>query len=106
MATDVIALEAQLARIQNSKVDNRDVEATYNITTLPQLAADTPELYTGSQLMALGIAGDYPINVMQPDYLQQLRRVFDQTTVADWRKYLSARVVLHYAELSVTTSPP
>jgi predicted metalloendopeptidase len=99
MATDVITLETQLARIQSSNVDNRDVERTYNITTQSQLVTDTPELFTGLQLAALGIAADYPVNVMQPDYLRQLRQVFHRTDIADWRKYLAARVVLHYAEL-------
>ncbi len=99
MATEVIALETRLARIQNSNVDNRDVERTYNITTHPQLVASTPELFTDAQLAALGIAASEAINVMQPDYLQQLRAVFDQTSVGRWRQYLAARVVMHYAEL-------
>ena len=99
MASNVIALESRLAAIQSSNIENRDVDRTYNMVSYQQLVASTAQLFTASQLAALGIPGDYPVNVMQPAYLQQLQQLFGDVELAVWRQYLAARVVLNYARL-------
>ena len=87
-AQAIMALETELAKIQWSRVANRDPVKTYNKLTVAQLAELAPELDWPAFLSAHDSAAkiDYVI-VRQPDYLKRLGPLFKQTPLATWQAY-------------------
>jgi predicted metalloendopeptidase len=87
-AAAIVALETQMAKIQWSRVENRDPLKTYNKVAV----ADLPRLMPGYDwqryLKAAGLAGkiDYVI-VRQPSYFTGLAELFANTPLAVWKSY-------------------
>jgi predicted metalloendopeptidase len=87
-AAAIVALETQMAKIQWSRVENRDPLKTYNKVAV----ADLPRLMPGYDwqryLQAAGLAGkiDYVI-VRQPSYFTGLAELFANTPLAVWKSY-------------------
>ena len=102
-AEKIIALETALAKVQWTKVENRDPVKRYNKTDFAKLTALTPSYDWNSYLAEAGIKGkvDYMI-VSQPSYLQGFDKVFEQQPLAVWKKYFEAHVISHYASLLST----
>jgi putative endopeptidase len=98
-ARSVVALEQQLAVIQWSKVDNRDITKVYNVTDFKGLAAKARNLTIERQLPALHLPTRYPFNVMQPSYVEALNEFFVTQDLRSWKAYLKARLLLGYARL-------
>ena len=93
-AAAILALETSIARIQWTKVQNRDPAKTYNkvmIRDLPALMAN----YDWNRYFAdLGAASkvDYVI-VNQPSYFTALGRLIAQTPLPVWKAYFKWRVL-------------
>ncbi|MES2742306.1 MAG: M13-type metalloendopeptidase [Pseudomonadota bacterium] len=87
-AKEILALETALAKIQWSKVENRDPVKTYNKVPLNKLAELTPGYDWQAYLDAAGISGkvDYVI-VSQPSYLKGLSQVLERTALDTWKTY-------------------
>ena len=102
-AEKIIALETALAKVQWTKVENRDPVKRYNKTDFAKLSALAPSYDWNSYLAEAGIKGkvDYVI-VSQPGYLQGFDKVFEQQSLAVWKKYFEAHVISHYASLLST----
>jgi predicted metalloendopeptidase len=96
-AEAVYALQKRLAGHQWSRVQNRDREKTYNprpYAALSQQAADFP---MQEWLAALAMGPLEEVVVRQPDYLEALGPVFNETGVEVWRDYLAAGLLDAYA---------
>ncbi|MGE5148903.1 MAG: M13 family metallopeptidase, partial [Rhodospirillaceae bacterium] len=93
----VIALETALARLQWTRVQNRDPLKTYNkrlVADLPALTADGGwRPYFG----AAGVTVDGLV-VEQPSYFEGLRKVIDEVPLATWRTYLTFNLLSVFAE--------
>ncbi|MBS0455944.1 MAG: M13 family peptidase [Proteobacteria bacterium] len=87
-AADVVALETELAKIQWTKVENRDPNKLYNKVMLADLPALMPGFDWKTYLADAGVAGkvDYVI-VSQPSYFKALDGIIKNTPVATWRAY-------------------
>jgi len=87
-ARDVLAIETALARVQWTKVQNRDPAKTYNKVELARLPALAPGYDWTSYLAESGVAGktDYLV-VSQPSYLTGFSRVLRTTPLAQWKTY-------------------
>ncbi len=87
-AEDILALETALARLQWTRVENRDPIKTYNKKSLAELGTLVPGYDWRRYLADEGIAGkvDYLI-VRQPSYLEGLAGLIGKTPVAVWREY-------------------
>jgi putative endopeptidase len=97
-ASSIVALETELARVQWTKVENRDPVKTYNklqITALNTLASN----YDWQRyLEAAGVLGkvDYVI-VSQPSYLTGFGAVLDRTSLPIWKAYFRWHLLSHYS---------
>ncbi|MDB5985701.1 MAG: family peptidase [Nevskia sp.] len=93
-AKDIVALETELAKIQWSKVENRDPVKTYNKVPL----ADLPKLMAAydwkSYLTAAGVDGklDYVI-VSQPTYFSALGKLLQKTPLPVLKTYFKWRLL-------------
>jgi putative endopeptidase len=93
-ADEVFALETALARIQWSRVANRDAQKTYNPFTLEQLSQLAPHIDWQAYFAAAGLKGNLPaLIVRQPDYLRALSGLIQTTPLPAWKAYFRYRVL-------------
>ena len=97
-AKAIVALETELAKVQWTKVENRDPIKTYNKVEFSKLGAMAPGYDWSAWLKAAGLQGkaDYLI-VSQPTYLKGFTDVLNRTPLATWKAYLQFQTVNGYA---------
>jgi predicted metalloendopeptidase len=97
-ARDIMALETALAKVQWTKVENRDPIKAYNKFELPKLAALAGDYNWAAYLSASGVKGkvDYLI-VSQPSYITAFSKLLRQTPLPIWKSYFRLRVLKAYA---------
>jgi putative endopeptidase len=93
-AKDILGLETALARVQWTKVDNRDPQKAYNKVEFTKLAALAPGYNWKAYLAASGVQGktDYFV-ISQPSYITAFDRLLQQTPLPVWRSYFRWRVL-------------
>lgn len=96
---NVIALESQLAGIQWSRVQNRDLGKIYNNYSLPKYYALTRNLYGKTMISTLGMPAMSNVIVMQPSYIEAYAELFPKVSVQTWKEYLTARLLIRFAGL-------
>lgn len=87
-AKTVLAMETRMAEASLSTAELRDPKATDHKMTLAELQALSPHMDWDGYLAHSRVAGDVPINVGQPKYVQDLDRQWQETSLADWKIYL------------------
>jgi putative endopeptidase len=90
----IIALETAMARIQWTRVANRDPQKTYNPQTLAQLKQLAPSMDWSGYFAKSGAPDQLPtLIVQQPDYLGSLSGLITATPLTTWKEYLRFRVL-------------
>jgi putative endopeptidase len=93
-ADKIIALETAMAKLQWTRVANRDAQKTYNPTTMAQLAKDAPAIDWNGYFAQAGLTSALPtLVVRQPDYLQGLSGLVETIPVATWSAYFRYRIL-------------
>jgi predicted metalloendopeptidase len=84
-AKDIVALETDLAKVQWTKVQNRDPVKTYNKVEFPKLAALSPGYDWKAYLAESGVEGktDYLV-IDQPSYFTDLAKLLQKTPLPVW----------------------
>ncbi|MBL8510389.1 MAG: M13 family metallopeptidase, partial [Betaproteobacteria bacterium] len=97
-AKDILALETALAKIQWTKVENRDPVKTYNKVAMNKLAAVTAGFDWATYARAAGFAGKVSyVIVSQPSYFTGLSEVLNKTPLSVWQAYFKWHVINTYA---------
>jgi putative endopeptidase len=98
-AAGIIELETQLAKMQWTKVENRDPIKTYNKFEFVKLATLAPGFDWHAFLAAAGIEGktDYVI-VQQPSYISGFNKQLQKTSLPAWKTYLRWCVLSNFAQ--------
>lgn len=87
-AARILALETAFAKIQWTRVANRDPQKTYNPQTLAQLKELAPSIDWDSYLAKGGVPDTLPtLIVRQPDYLKGLSGLIKSTPLPTWKEY-------------------
>ena len=93
-ADQILALETAMARVQWTRVANRDPLKTYNPETLAQLAQLAPAIDWNLYAKEAGLPGALPTLILrQPDYLQGLSGLLQSTPIESWKAYFRYRVL-------------
>jgi putative endopeptidase len=93
-ADKIVALETAIARLQWTRVANRDAQKTYNPKTLAQLAKEAPAIDWNGYFTQAGLTSALPTLVIrQPDYLQGLSNLIESTPMETWSAYFRYRVL-------------
>jgi putative endopeptidase len=97
-ARDIMALETALAKVQWTKVENRDPIKVYNKVEFPKLAALAAGYNWKAYLTDSGVQGkvDYLV-VSQPSYITAFNKLLQQTPLPTWKSYFRLRVLKAYA---------
>ncbi len=94
-AARVVALETRIAQGHWERAATRDVIKTYNLRTLAELTELVPAFDFSTWVGALGgsEATIAETVVRQPSFLEHLQAVLEDTSVEDWRAFLSVRAI-------------
>jgi len=97
-AGDILALETALAKVQWTKVENRDPVKTYNRVEFSQLPGLAPGYDWKAYLKDAGIAGrvDYLV-ISQPSYITGFNALLDSTPLPVWKSYFRWRLLSEFA---------
>lgn len=99
-AADIMALETEIAKIQWSKVANRNPVKTYNKIERAELKNLMPGFNWDNYFNTTGAAGKVSyVIVRQPDYLTALGKLFAETPLPVWKNYYQWKVLDAYAPL-------
>jgi len=95
---DIVALETELARVQWTKVENRDPVKTYNKVMFAKLAALAPGYDWQTYLVDSGVQGktDYLV-VSQPSYISGLDKLLQKTPLPVWKTYFRWQLLSDFA---------
>ena len=96
-AKAIVKLETDLARVQWTKVRNRDPIATYNKYSLPKLRALAPDLDWPSYLRSTGMSAASNVIVQQPSYMKAASAMLRKTPLSTWRAYFRWQLLRSYA---------
>jgi len=96
-AQQIVALETEIARIQWTKVENRDPVKRYNKKTLAELRALAPGFDWDTYLKGAGVGKATSVIVSQPSYLEGLDKLLAATPVETWKSYFEFRMLSSYA---------
>ena len=97
-ARDIMALETALAKVQWTKVENRDPIKVYNKVGLPELVSLAVGYNWNAYLNESGFQGkiNYLI-VSQPSYISGFNKLLRETPLSIWKSYFRLRVLKAYA---------
>lgn len=98
-AQAIMRLETALAKIQWTRVQNRDREKTYNRVETAGLKVQLDGLDWPAYLDGVGIADQGAVVVRQPTYLEGLGKMLSDQELAAWKDYLRLRVISSSAGL-------
>ena len=97
-ARAVLVLEAELAKVQSSEVENRDPVRVYNRVELGHLSELAPAFDWPAFAAATGLAGKTPdVIVGQPAYLRGLSSLLQTAPLEAWKAYAMVRLLDEYA---------
>ncbi|SFD23407.1 M13 family metallopeptidase [Pseudoalteromonas denitrificans] len=97
-AKNIIALETKLAKVQWSRVENRDATKTYNKLNIEKVNEMLGQFDFLAYLEKSNINSEQVI-ISQPTYIEAFGKLFSETEVAIWQDYLAFHYIQDYAEL-------
>ncbi|MBO0883357.1 MAG: M13 family metallopeptidase, partial [Mycobacterium sp.] len=94
-AARIVALETKLAAAHWDVVKRRDADLTYNLRTFTDLQAEAEGFDWSTWVSALGSTPDAAseLVVRQPDYLTAFAELWRGEDLADWKKWLSWKLI-------------
>ena len=92
-ATDIVALETELAKVSKDKVARRDPKAMYNRLEKTGVAKAAPAFDWTAYWKAQGLDKETAVTVGAPDFLAGLNKLMTSTKPEVWRNYLSVQLV-------------
>jgi endothelin-converting enzyme/putative endopeptidase len=94
-AQAVLELETRLAAGHWERAETRDIQKIYNLTSLDELIALSPEFDWATYIAALGgsPATIAETIVLEPSYLTHMSAVLAEVPISQWRTWAAARVL-------------
>lgn len=87
-AERVLAIETELARASMSRLEMRDPENIYNITSRRELGSLTPGMRWDAFFDEVGLESLQSVNVEQPEFFRRIAEVLVEAPVESWKAYL------------------
>lgn len=90
MAQMVMDFETRLAKAQNTRLENRDPQATFNRFTVEEAIAMTPNINWKNYFETMGIMdGMQSFNIAQPNYMKEVNNVLSDTDIDVFKAYFA-----------------
>jgi putative endopeptidase len=91
-AQRILDLETKLAKATLPRVEMRNPDNTYHITSTAELAAMAPAIDWTNYFQSVGI-NQPTLNVTQPAYVKAMNQLISDVPIEDWKAYLRWNVV-------------
>jgi predicted metalloendopeptidase len=98
-AKAVLALETELARVQWTRVESRDIQKTYNKMPIAKVVADFPGFDWMTWAKAQGIDKAPEWVVGQPSFFKSFAAMVPATPLETWKAWTAAQVITMHAPL-------
>lgn len=92
-ATEVMAIETQLAKASYEKIQLRDPHANYHKMTLGELKKEIPGINWDVYFSTLGLQEVTELNVGQPEPLKEVANILNHTPLEAQKSYLQWKVI-------------
>ena len=92
-AQTVMNIETRLAKSSLTRVERRNPDNTYHKMTLAKLEELTPGFDWAAYFNGIDLSDPGDINVAEPDFFKELSVMMKDIPVADWKVYLTWKVV-------------
>lgn len=94
----VYQTDKQLAASHKTRIELRDVKANYHKMAVADLEKKEPHIGWMNLLQEMGAKTD-SMDVGQPAYYEKLNALLSSVPVSDWKVYLKANALSHYADV-------
>jgi len=101
-AKSIMAIETQLAKHHWTRVQTRDSEKRYNKFETANLSKLTNQFDWNAYLAAQGVANQKDIIINQPDFIEGFGKIFADTSLEDWKRYLTFHTLSTFASYLTT----
>ncbi|TXI07248.1 MAG: M13 family peptidase, partial [Rhizobium sp.] len=92
-ASQILALETELAKVQWDKVETRDAVKAYNPYDVDKLGTLAPNFAWADFVEAVGAGSQTRVVISQPSYVSGLGKLLDKTSLPVWKTYFRWRVL-------------
>jgi predicted metalloendopeptidase len=92
-ADAVMRIETELAKASLDRVAMRNPDNTYHKMKVAELVSMTPDFDWDRYFSTIGIRPIQTLNVAMPDFFKALAGTIEQTSLADWKVYLTWHVL-------------
>ena len=94
-AATVLAIDTRLAAGHWERAETRDVQKTYNLTTVDELKSLCPSFDWDAYVTNLGGSAETVAEscVRQPSYFAHLSTVLDEVPIEDWKAWMQVHVL-------------
>ena len=96
-ASDVMALETELAKSHWTNVQTREITKMYNPVAASDLSAEFPGFDWNAWTSALGVGALPTLVIAQPSYAKAFAAAVNDWPVERWKPYLKVSIVRGYA---------
>lgn len=95
----VLTIETALAKVSNTRLENRDPLKTYNKMTTGNLRKLASNFDWNSYFEIIGIKDPSVLVVAQPKFIEGMNKIIDETSLDDWKVYLKWHVMRRSANI-------
>lgn len=84
----IMSIETELAKVSNTRLENRDMQAMYNPMVIADLCKKYPNFLFDQYFANLGVKTTDPIIMAHPKFFAGLNTLISKVPLNDWKVYL------------------
>jgi len=92
-ANSIMKFETRLAKASNTKLENRNPNATYNKLTTEEIIVQYKTLDWKLYLKEVEIGDPKVVNIHQPKFIAEIDKMISDVSLNDWKTYLTWNLV-------------
>lgn len=93
----VMGIETKLAKVWMDKVARREIDKIYNKYSFAQFKKLAPTIHWEQYFRLVDVAPQKNLIVMQPKFMSALSKIMGETSIEEWKTYLSFHVVSDFS---------
>lgn len=96
-AENVYKIEYAMAEAFNSRIENRNPQATYNKIKGDELTKVYPDIKWDALFKGMKLNSPKEVNVDQPKYINSLGKILKENSIDAWKDYLTVRTITDFS---------
>ncbi len=92
-ATTVMNIETEVAKVSNTRLENRNPQTTYNKMSVSEISKIAPNFDWTLYLSEIGAGKVDSININQPKFISGISELLNKISINDWKVFLKWNLV-------------